>query len=81
MSRKVGSCLNMRMCHLHFEDNAAQNHYELLRCLEMMLRIPMNSYGFGRRQRHPGNTDLNYSTLMLRIIMLILRMIMLYILY
>jgi hypothetical protein len=26
----IGSCINLRMCHPHVEDDAAQNHYELL---------------------------------------------------
>jgi hypothetical protein len=41
----TGSCLNMRMCHPHVEDDTAQNHYELLWLLEMMLRNPMNYKG------------------------------------
>jgi hypothetical protein len=43
---KAGSCLNMRKCHPHVEDDTAQNHYELLVCVYRMLRIRMNYYGF-----------------------------------
>jgi hypothetical protein len=42
---QAGSCLNMRMCRPHVEDDAAQNHYEVLWVLEMMLGIPVNYYG------------------------------------
>jgi hypothetical protein len=47
----------------------------------MMLKHPMNYKGFGRWSWHPVNADLNCSILMLRMIMLMLRMSILYILY
>jgi hypothetical protein len=34
----------MRMCHPHDEDDTAQNHYDILVCLKMMLGNPMNYY-------------------------------------
>jgi hypothetical protein len=46
----------------------------------MMLRKPVNDYGFGRSW-HPGNAALNCYILMLGMIMLMLRMSILYILY
>jgi hypothetical protein len=46
----------------------------------MMLRIPMNNNGFWRSSGHPRDADINCSILVLRMIMLMLRMSILYIL-
>jgi hypothetical protein len=67
--------------HPHVEDNTAQNHYELLWFLYMMLRIPMNYYGCWTSSWHPGDADLNCFILMLSMLMVMLRMSILYILY
>jgi hypothetical protein len=47
----------------------------------MMLRNPLNYYGFWRCPWHPGDAALNCSILTLRMIILLLRMSILYILY
>jgi hypothetical protein len=39
------SCLNMRMCHPHVEDDTAQNHYELLITMIVVFDA-QNSYEF-----------------------------------
>jgi hypothetical protein len=75
----TSSCINLEDVHPHVEDHTARNHSELLWCVEMMLRIPMNYDGYWRWCWHPEDVDLNSCILMLRMIMLMLKMCILYI--
>jgi hypothetical protein len=43
----AGSCLNPGDVHPHVGDDTARNHYGLLWCLAMMIRIPMHYYYHG----------------------------------